>query len=146
MHHNEIKLQANGVPRLNPGSTVPPNANKHLEISPLQKSPDDELKRQELAENIMDWFSIGRSGTHEIPGPRHHQSNSEAETDESDSSSSETRSRRRNSIHSNGSFDSDDKEHNSGDDGEENALRRMDYKSRRKHIQRIRIQFNVSGK
>jgi hypothetical protein len=115
-------------------------------------------KRQDLTDSIMDWYSMSRSGTHEVP----QQSDIESARRSSDggdgyySGSDENVIRRRNSQ-SNVSLDSDGMENSSDgksyrggtrsdEDSENETLRRMDYKTRRKHIQRVRIQFNVSSK
>lgn len=115
-------------------------------------------KRQDLTDSIMDWYSMSRSGTHEIPRQSDIDSargSSDGGDDDYGDSDENIGVRRRNSVQSNASFDSDGMDSNDGrnyfrgspseEDSEKEVLRRMDYKTRRKHIQRIRIQFNVSG-
>jgi len=116
--------------------------------------------RNDLADSIMDWYSMSRSGTHEVPkhsdidtgrGSSDGDDEGYADSDDNDNAGV----RRQNSFRSNASLDSDSENLSDGrnyhsgqqseDDSEKEVLRRMDYKARRKHIQRIRIQFNVSG-
>ncbi len=116
-------------------------------------------KRQDLADSILDWYSMSRSGTHEVP---HQTEMSRGRTLSGDdgagdaSYSDDDSVRRRGSGNSNNSSDSEGTDenhvreysdnHETKEDEEKEALRRMDYRTRRKHIQRIRIQFNVSSK
>lgn len=103
----------------------------------------------ELADNIVQWFSTGRSETRAVP----HHSEASTEQAESDYSSDGGGLRRRDSLYSVASFDWEDSEMgrneskgaDESEDLEKDTLRNMDYKQRRKHIQRIRIQFNVSS-
>ena len=109
-------------------------------------------RRKDLTDSIMDWYSMSRSGTHEVP--QHSDIDSTRGSSEGDSDEN-AGVRRRNFRRSNASLDSDSENFSDGrdsrrgppseDDSEKEVLRRMDYKTRRKHIQRIRIQFNVSG-
>jgi len=111
-------------------------------------------KRQELADSILNWYSMSRSGTHEVPemsrGTTLLGENGAGDANYSDDDSV----RRRGSGNSNNSSDSEETDENNvreysnnqKEDEEKAALRRMDYRTRRKHIQRIRIQFNVSSK
>jgi len=114
--------------------------------------------RNDLADSIMDWYSMSRSGTHEVPKPSDidaRQGSSDGGDEGYADSDDNVGVRRQNSFRSNASLDSDSENFSDGrnyrsgqqseDDSENEVLRRMDYKSRRKHIQRIRIQFNVSG-
>ena len=98
----------------------------------------------------MSWFSTSRSETKAIP----HHSDVCHEDSESDYSSGGEQLRRRDSLYSVASFDWDDPDTRRSEEGkdvdgsdlEKDTLRQMDYKQRRKHIQRIRIRFNVSCK
>ena len=132
--------------------------------SPEQTQPGDPKhaqKRQGLLANVMDWYSMTKSGTHQLPDPS--QMSRERDFGLSDGSyalSTGVDSMHRNhSVFSQTSFDSDfldpDDPRVTGQraeqvddkgDLEKNVLRQMDYRSRRKHIQRIRIEFNVSCK
>lgn len=134
---------------------TPPNALSSTqggfeEKRPYNRDPEAgrNQKRQDLTDSIMDWYST-RSGTRGVPQP--------GDYDERDSTDGHS-VRRRNSLYSNASNDSDmtgedeprdrKESHNrrgSEEDIEKETLRQMDYKTRRKHIQRIRIQFNVSS-
>ncbi|KAF4619482.1 hypothetical protein D9613_005344 [Agrocybe pediades] len=115
-------------------------------------------KRRGLLSNVMDWYSMARSGTHEVP---HHggfmRRRNSSRFSESEYGYSTALSRRGESNYSQCSIGSellepDDpritgksaKQLDDQEDLEKNTLRQMDYKARRKHIQRIRIQFNVS--
>jgi len=112
----------------------------------VETDEKQEQKRQGLTESIMDWYSTTRSGTHEVP----HQTDMKRAQTYSDDGSFGDNIRRRDSNFSNMSSDTDDpddgeKQHHTNEaDLEKNALRQMDYRTRRKHIQRIRIEFNVS--
>lgn len=127
------------------------------------KDDPSEQRRSGLVSNIMDWYSMARSGTHEVPDPHdtpHQRAYSNAGSDmEYGYSTAIPRMRRGDSTYSLASMNSDiidpddprvtgitAKQVDDQDDLEKNTLRQMDYKARRKHIQRIRIQFNVSCK
>jgi hypothetical protein len=116
-------------------------------------------KRQDLTDSIMDWYSTSRSGTHELPQQSEVDSSrgsSDGDLGDEDYPDSDENVgvHRRNSVQSNLSLDSDSENFSDGrshqggprsdEDSEKEVMRRMDYKTRRKHIQRIRIQFNVS--
>lgn len=117
-------------------------------------------RRGILTDSIMDWYSMSRSGTHEVPQQSDVDSTRDSsdggDSDDPDSEENIVGVRRRGSIQSNVSFDSDgmdletsrsyrSRRQRSDEDSETETLRHMDYKTRRKHIQRVRIQFNVSG-
>ena len=117
-------------------------------------------KRRVLADSIMDWYSMSRSGIHEVPQQSDIDSTRDSsdggDSDDPDSEENITNVRGRGSIQSNVPLNTDrmDLENSrsycssgqrSDEDSETETLRRMDYKTRRKHIQRVRIQFNVSG-
>lgn len=124
---------------------------------------DQTQKRQGILANMMQWYSMSNSGTHQIPSQdkpeltrRHPSTFSE---DNYGYSSAVNGMRRGDSTFSMMSFGSDvldpDDPRVTGarttqlddqEDLEKNALRQMDYRARRKHIQRIRIEFNVSCK
>lgn len=118
-------------------------------------------KRQGLLANVMDWYSMTKSGTHQLPDPG--QMSREPDFGLSDGSyrlsTGVDSMHRDHSAFSQTSFDSDfldpDDPRVTGQrveqvddkgDLEKNVLRQMDYRSRRKHIQRIRIEFNISCK
>jgi hypothetical protein len=118
-------------------------------------------KRQGLLSSMMDWYSMARSGTHQIPDSnRIVRGNISAFTDdERGNSTSVSGMWRGDSTFSQTSMNSDlfepddpritgihAKQLDDQQDLEKNTLRQMDYRARRKHIQRIRIQFNVSCK
>lgn len=109
-------------------------------------------KRQGMLASMMNFYSMARSGTHDDNAM------SSASTTFSDPDYDHRPGMRRDdSEYSGNSIGSDILEpddprmtgktssqlHDQGD-LEKNTLRQMDYKSRRKHIQRIRIEFNVS--
>jgi len=116
-------------------------------------------RRQGLLSSMMDWYSMTRSGTHQLPDSngvaRGH--GSAFSDDERGYSSAVSGMRRGESTFSQASMNSDffepddpritgihAKQVDDQEDLEKNTLRQMDYKARRKHIQRIRIQFNIS--
>jgi hypothetical protein len=116
-------------------------------------------KRQGLLSSMMDWYSMARSGTHQIPDSnRVARGNGSAfSDDERGYSSAVSGMRRGESTFSQASMNSDffepddpritgihARQVDDQEDLEKNTLRQMDYKARRKHIQRIRIQFNIS--
>ena len=124
---------------------------------------DQTQKRQGILANMMEWYSTSNPGTHQIPSQdkpeltRRHPSTFSEE--DYGYSSAVNGMRRGDSTFSMMSFGSDvldpDDPRVTGmtatqlddqDDLEKNALRQMDYRARRKHIQRIRIEFNVSCK
>ncbi|PPQ99076.1 hypothetical protein CVT24_003636 [Panaeolus cyanescens] len=124
----------------------------------------NEQRRNGLVSNIMDWYSMARSGTHEVPDPHSHGRPRQREYSYADSemdygySTAVPSMRRADSTYSMTSMNSDvidpddprvtgirAKQVDDPEDLEKNTLRQMDYKTRRKHIQRIRIQFNVSS-
>lgn len=115
-------------------------------------SPDDEQKgrRQSILTGVMDWYSP--SGGHMMDSRA-----SESSEDFREYHGKSSRMRRDDSAYSECSIGSDmlepddprmtgrtSKQLDDQDDLEKNTLRLMDYKTRRKHIQRIRIQFNIS--
>jgi len=118
-------------------------------------------KREGILANMMQWYSMGNSGTHQIPSQYQpelmgRQASTFSENDYG-YSSAVNGMRRGDSTFSMMSFGSDvldpDDPRLTGvkatqlddqEDLEKNALRQMDYRARRKHIQRIRIEFNVS--
>ena len=124
---------------------------------------DQTQKRQGILANMMQWYSMSNSGTHQIPSQNkpeltRRQPSTFSENDYG-YSSAVNGMRRGGSTFSMMSFGSDvldpDDPRVTGvratqlddqEDLEKNALRQMDYRSRRKHIQRIRIEFNVSCK
>ncbi|CAA7259888.1 unnamed protein product [Cyclocybe aegerita] len=144
------------------GSFIAP---KDLKEQPEKAATGDahveqEQKRRGLLSNMMDWYSMARSGTHSIPEMTKDPGSTFSETDYGYSSALRDRGEmwRRGSAYSNASVDSemmdpDDprvtgvkaKQLEDQVDLERNTLRQMDYKTRRKHIQRIRIEFNVSS-
>lgn len=116
-------------------------------------------KRQGLLASMMDWYSMTRSGTHELPDQHQNTWGHDSPTANNiygfssgvalrkdDSAVSQT------STLDSEFLDPDDprvtgKEAGQVDDQEDlekNVLRQMDYRTRRKHIQRIRIEFNIS--
>ncbi|PPR07201.1 hypothetical protein CVT26_012634 [Gymnopilus dilepis] len=116
-------------------------------------------KRQGLLANMMDWYSTTRSGTHQLPGHQEMMQGRDSRTLHGARYASDAPPDmgRMDSAFSQSSMTSDVLEQD--DDGadkkgarsemdeediEKNALRQMDYKARRKYIQRIRIQFNIS--
>jgi len=116
-------------------------------------------KRQGLLSSMMDWYSMARSGTHQIPDSNRVAGGrgSAFSDDERGYSSAVSGMRRGESTFSQASMNSDffepddpritgmhAKQVDDQEDLEKNTLRQMDYKARRKHIQRIRIQFNIS--
>ena len=143
------------------GFSVPDDAQ---EVSTYGDNEGDQTqKRQGILANMMQWYSMSNSGTHQIPGQgkpeltrRHPSTFSE---DNYGYSTAVNGMRRGDSTFSMMSFGSDvldpDDPRVTGaratqlddqEDLEKNALRQMDYRARRKHIQRIRIEFNVSCK
>ena len=136
---------------------IPTNGDNNL------NEGDQKQKRQGILANMMQWYSMSNSGTHQIPSQdkpeltrRHPSTFSE---DDYGYSSAVNGMRRGDSTFSMMSFGSDaldpDDPRVTGmtatqlddqEDLEKNALRQMDYRARRKHIQRIRIEFNVSCK
>ena len=124
---------------------------------------DQTQKRQGILANMMQWYSMSNPGTHQIPSQdkpeltrRHPSTFSE---NDYGYSSAVNGMRRGDSTFSMMSFGSDvldpDDPRVTGaratklddqEDLEKNVLRQMDYRARRKHIQRIRIEFNVSCK
>ena len=121
---------------------------------------DQTQKRQGILANIMQWYSMSNPGTHQIPSqakPELTRQSSTLSENEYGYSSAVSGMRRGDSTFSMMSFGSDvldpDDPRLTGvratqlddqEDLEKNALRQMDYRARRKHIQRIRIEFNVS--
>lgn len=122
---------------------------------------DQKQKRQGMLANMMQWYSMGNSGTHQIPSQGKpeltRRQPSTFSENEYGYSSAVNGMRRGDSTLSMMSFGSDvldpDDPRLTGvratqlddqEDLEKNALRQMDYRARRKHIQRIRIEFNVS--
>jgi hypothetical protein len=119
-------------------------------------------RRQGILAEVMDWYSKTRSGTHELPSHDPYALNDRAPSgydSEHESSTGWGRLQKGDSAFSQCTMDSelldeDDpritgKESSRVDDPEDlerHTLRQMDYKARRKHIQRIRIQFNISCK
>ena len=117
-------------------------------------------KRQGILANMMQWYSMNNSGTHQIPSQGKPELTSQPSTfseKEYGYSSAVNGMRRRDSTFSMTSFGSDvldpDDPRLTGvrasqlddqEDLEKNTLRQMDYRARRKHIQRIRIEFNVT--
>jgi len=116
-------------------------------------------KRRGLLANAMDWYSTARSGTHELPGHTEYMNRRKSSRFSDMYGYSSALSSRRGSDYSQCSIGSemlepDDpvvtgksaKQLDDQEDLEKNTLRQMDYRTRRKHIQRIRIQFNISCK
>lgn len=119
-------------------------------------------KRHDLADSILDWYSMSRSGTHEVPPQTELSREGTGSGDDyaDDGSNTDNDSvRKRGSGYSINSSDSEvlhpeshgnkreyANKHGLTEDIEKEALRQMDYRTRRKHIQRIRIQFNISSK
>ena len=142
------------------GVSVPEHAQ---EMSAYGNEGDQTQKRQGILANMMEWYSTSNPGTHQIPSQdkpelTRRQPSAFSENDYG-YSSAVNGMRRGDSTFSMMSFGSDvldpDDPRVTGlratqldDQGdlEKNALRQMDYRSRRKHIQRIRIEFNVSCK
>lgn len=125
---------------------------KHSDSVPAEQT----RRRRGLLVNMMDWYSTTRSGTHQLPD--YDEMMKERSQDGQYGSSSVLPDMGRiDSTFSQSSMNSDMLESDDPritnkdgkpeldeDDLEKNALRQMDYKSRRKYIQQIRIQFNVS--
>jgi hypothetical protein len=122
---------------------------------------DQTQKRQGILANMMQWYSMSNSGTHQIPGQGNPELTRRQPSTFSEKeygySSAVNGMRRGDSTFSMMSFGSDvldpDDPRLTGvrasqlddqEDLEKNVLRQMDYRARRKHIQRIRIEFNVS--
>ena len=117
-------------------------------------------KRQGILEDMMQWYSTSNSGTHQIPSrgaPELTRRQPSTFSEEYDDSSAVHGMHRGDSTFSVTSFGSDvldpDDPRLTGvkasqlddqEDLEKNALRQMDYRARRKHIQRIQIKFNVT--
>ena len=140
-----------------------PDHTQEISINGNNNEGDQTQKRQGMLANMMEWYSTSNSGTHQIPSQgkpeltrRHPSTFSE---DDYGYSSAVNGMRRGDSTFSMMSFGSDildpDDPRVTGmtatqlddqEDLEKNALRQMDYRARRKHIQRIRIEFNVSCK
>ena len=120
-------------------------------------------KRQGILANMMEWYSTSNSGTRQIPSQgnpeltrRHPSTFLEDDYGYSSAVNEMRRGDSTFSMMSSGSdvLDPDDPrvtgmtatQLDDQEDLEKNALRQMDYRARRKHIQRIRIEFNVSCK
>lgn len=144
------------------GFSLPDNA-QEISTNGNNNDGDQTQKRQGILANMMEWYSTSNSGTHQIPSQskpeltRRHPST--FLEDDYGYSSAVNGMRRGDSTFSMMSFGSDvldpDDPRITGmtatqlddqEDLEKNALRQMDYRARRKHIQRIRIEFNVSCK
>ncbi|KAJ3517983.1 hypothetical protein NLJ89_g154 [Agrocybe chaxingu] len=121
---------------------------------------EQEQKRRGLLSNMMDWYSMARSGTHSIPEmtkilaqPSLRLTMAIRVRSGTAAKCGEEGRRTSNASVDSEMMDPDDprvtgvKAKQLGDqvDLERNTLRQMDYKTRRKHIQRIRIEFNVSS-
>jgi hypothetical protein len=165
IHANTV-ASANAIPpsslRKSVGFSLPDHV-QDISASGDNDEGDQTQKRQGILANMMQWYSMGNSGTHRIPSQdkpeltrRHPSTFSE---DNYGYSSAVNGMRRGDSTFSMTSFGSDvldpDDPRVTGmtstqlddqEDLEKNTLRQMDYRARRKHIQRIRIEFNVSCK
>lgn len=117
-------------------------------------------KRRGILSNMMDWYTVDRSRTRQATSRNEHMNRQGSTLSDDDYGySSALRDMRRNdSMHSMISLGSDildpddprvtgvkAKQLEDQDDLEKNALRQMDYRTRRKHLQRVRIEFNVSS-
>lgn len=161
IHPNTINASANIRPSALRKSVGFPDKGHAQESLNGDDEADQTHKRQGILARMMQWYSMSNPGIHQIPsqgGPRltRRQASTLSEN-EYGYSSGVNRMRRGNSAYSMMSFGSDvldpDDPRLTGmkatqlddqEDLEKNALRQMDYRSRRKHIQRIRIEFNVS--
>ena len=138
----------------------PNNEIRHTEDGQLDAPyVEQSQRRQGFLSCMMDWYSMARSGTHQIPDSNRVAGGhgSAFSDDERGYSSAVSGMRRGGSTLSQASINSDffepddpritgihAKQVDDQEDLEKNTLRQMDYKARRKHIQRIRIQFNIS--
>lgn len=129
---------------------------------PKDKSGTEEYgahKRRGILSNMMDWYALDRSRTRQATSQNESMNRQgSTQSDDDYGYSSALRDMRRNdSMHSMISLGSDildpddprvtgvkAKQLEDQDDLEKNALRQMDYRTRRKHLQRVRIEFNVS--
>lgn len=129
---------------------------------PKDKSDIEESgahKRLGILSNMMDWHALDRSRTRQATSQNEDMKRQgSTQSDDDYGYSSALRDMRRNdSMHSMISLGSDildpddprvtgvkAKQLEDQGDLEKNALQQMDYRARRKHLQRVRIEFNVS--
>ncbi|KAG6830839.1 hypothetical protein H0H92_014491 [Tricholoma furcatifolium] len=148
------RSRGNGEAGLSQGENPVP---EYRPQEPIDPAVERALKRRGIPSNVLDLYALGTRNHSE----KHHgmaREYSDANSDDYSYSSARRGMRRKNSNASSISAGSDvldpDDPRLTGvqakyledpEDIEKNALRQMDYKTRRKHLTRIKIEFNVSS-
>jgi hypothetical protein len=131
----------------------PPSVVEYDEEAQIDAVGERALKRRGVLSNMMDLYALEHD-LHPSTGLRRDSQGSDEDMKESDRYTARPNRRRMDSMESNNSdlLDPDDPRvtgvtaRNLEDpaDIDKNVLRLMDYKSRRKHLMRVKIEFNVT--